>query len=181
MISKICLQCAKRFEVVKPSEAKRRITCSRSCATTYSNNRRYKDIGVMVTCKNCGVTNFERKSRQRKKTFCTDVCALIWRNKNVLPKYIKDNFSGQSSPYWKGEEASYSAKHIWIRKTYGKASKCERCEGKDGKYFEWANISGEYKRNKSDWMQLCRACHMKFDGHHSKRLMNTRVNNHANI
>jgi hypothetical protein len=35
----------------------------------------------------------------------------------------------------------------------------------DGKkrYFDWANISGEYLRDFSDWQQLCKLCHKAFD------------------
>lgn len=35
-------------------------------------------------------------------------------------------------------------------------------EGKK-RYFQWANISGEYLRIVSDWKQLCVKCHKKFD------------------
>ncbi|MEN6567167.1 MAG: hypothetical protein ABFC57_12805 [Veillonellales bacterium] len=30
-------------------------------------------------------------------------------------------------------------------------------------YQEWANISGEYKRSRSDYMELCPSCHRLFD------------------
>lgn len=62
----------------------------------------------------------------------------------------------------------YSAVHFWLRDNYGKAVKCENCglenipQGKQ-KYFEWANISGEYKRDRSDWRQLCIPCHRRYD------------------
>lgn len=77
---------------------------------------------------------------------------------------------------WKGEEASYHAKHMWVRKHYGKPNECEQ-EGcsypkvvnagrtiidKPSRY-EWANISGEYKRERSDWVMLCPSCHRKID------------------
>lgn len=29
--------------------------------------------------------------------------------------------------------------------------------------YEWANISGEYKRERSDWVMLCPSCHRKID------------------
>lgn len=77
---------------------------------------------------------------------------------------------------WKGDEASYVAKHMWISKTFGKAA-C--CENKDCSYpklvnagrslinapkrFEWANISKKHKRDRSDYVQLCPSCHQKWD------------------
>ncbi len=29
------------------------------------------------------------------------------------------------------------------------------------RYFNWANISQEYKRDIKDWKQLCKKCHGK--------------------
>lgn len=29
--------------------------------------------------------------------------------------------------------------------------------------FEWANKSGDYKRDLSDWLRLCISCHRKYD------------------
>lgn len=65
---------------------------------------------------------------------------------------------------WKGDKASYSAKHIWIRVNLGRANKCEdkECLGISKKYH-WANISHKYKRERADWKMLCVKCHAKFD------------------
>lgn len=63
---------------------------------------------------------------------------------------------------WKGEDAKYISKHTWIHNNYGKASKCEVCN-MGGKNYEWANISGEYKRDISDYKQMCRSCHRLMD------------------
>lgn len=77
---------------------------------------------------------------------------------------------------WKGSSASYEAKHMWVRKHYGKPYKCQQkgCSypkkvnaGRDvikkPSRYEWANISGEYKRERSDWVMLCPSCHRKID------------------
>jgi len=29
--------------------------------------------------------------------------------------------------------------------------------------FAWANISGEYKQDRSDWKMMCYSCHKKYD------------------
>lgn len=68
----------------------------------------------------------------------------------------------------KGENASYSAIHTWVKGVFGKATHCENCGAKHipkGKkrFFEWANISGKYKRDITDWWQLCIICHRGFD------------------
>ncbi len=74
---------------------------------------------------------------------------------------------GKESRRWKGENASYVAKHMWLIKHYGNASKCEICHTKESKRFEWANISGEYKHERSDYMELCPSCHRKYDNRKS--------------
>lgn len=70
---------------------------------------------------------------------------------------------GEESRRWKGESAGYVAKHSWIVKHYGKANHCEKCNTKNCSRYEWANISGEYKRDVSDYIQLCPSCHRKMD------------------
>jgi hypothetical protein len=77
---------------------------------------------------------------------------------------------------FKGDRASYVAKHIWMFTNYGKATKCEDC-GKTKGMIHWANISDKYKRERSDWKQLCVPCHSKFD--RTKKLKN-KINNHEN-
>lgn len=73
--------------------------------------------------------------------------------------------TGELSNRWKGEKASYAAKHMWIKKHYGSANKCENpeCKCKNPKRFEWANISGLYHRERSDYIMLCPSCHRKID------------------
>lgn len=72
---------------------------------------------------------------------------------------------GKKARRWKGMEAGYVAKHMWIKKHYGKASKCENpdCTYENPKRFEWANVSGEYRREVDDYIQLCPSCHRKRD------------------
>lgn len=72
---------------------------------------------------------------------------------------------GIEAKAWKGEEAGYVAKHLWIVKHYGKASMCENvnCKSIAPKRFEWANISKNYHRERSDYKMLCPSCHRKED------------------
>lgn len=65
---------------------------------------------------------------------------------------------------WKGDSASYQAKHAWIYRRLGKAMICEKC-GENEKKIHWANKSQQYLRIENDWMQLCVPCHREFDGH----------------
>ena len=92
----------------------------------------------------------------------------MWESiRSAISKKVSDSLRGKfgpSSRRWKGIDAGYVAKHMWIVKNYGKASKCEICHAKTASRYEWANISGEYKRDISDYMQLCPSCHRKMDG-----------------
>ena len=88
---------------------------------------------------------------------------------------ISNSHKGVRAYNWKGDGASYTAKHIWISKHYGKANKCENMECKyprinannvvieKPKRYEWANLSKKYKRDKSDFIQLCASCHRRWD------------------
>jgi hypothetical protein len=76
--------------------------------------------------------------------------------------------SGEKHPNWKGVDAKYGTKHDWVERHFGKPTKCEMCLTTNANKFEWANISGKYKREKSDWIRLCTSCHMKFDNIHQK-------------
>ena len=62
------------------------------------------------------------------------------------------------------DKVSYRTLHNWIVKNYGKTNRCEICDGRKAKMFDWHNLSGNYKRERDDWQMLCRSCHMKIDG-----------------
>jgi hypothetical protein len=73
--------------------------------------------------------------------------------------------SGKHNHCWKGDDASYVAKHIWIRKNKSISDVCEHCKKKKSpKELDAANISGEHKRDIHDYIWLCKKCHSKFDG-----------------
>ena len=66
---------------------------------------------------------------------------------------------------WKGNDAGYSALHCWVKLWLGKPKTCEHCKttGLTGYSIHWANKSGLYKRELSDWIRLCAKCHKKYD------------------
>lgn len=69
--------------------------------------------------------------------------------------------SGEKHPGWKGDKAGYLAIHAWVQRRLGKPNKCVECGTATAKKFEWANISGKYKRNVKDFRRLCTSCHRK--------------------
>ncbi len=70
---------------------------------------------------------------------------------------------GEQSRRWKGNNAGYVAKHLWIIKHFGKADHCEMNRNHQAKRYEWANIDGKYSRKREDYIQLCPSCHRVFD------------------
>ena len=91
---------------------------------------------------------------------------------------------GDKSNAWVGDEAGYSAVHMWLTQHYTKES-CDHCNKplEELSRLEWANISGEYKRDREDYLCLCPSCHRKMDLYSTTcrnghiRDGNTRINN----
>lgn len=63
---------------------------------------------------------------------------------------------------WKGDDAGYGAIHSWLYRNFGKPIECEKC-GEKKRRITWANKDHKYKRDRSEWMQLCYSCHKKHD------------------
>lgn len=55
--------------------------------------------------------------------------------------------------------------HDWVKLRLGFPKTCEFCgfTSEDPNLLNWANKSGKYKRELSDWLRLCRKCHHKYD------------------
>jgi len=69
--------------------------------------------------------------------------------------------AGEANHQWAGDKAGYMAVHAWVRKHFPKTG-CQHCGATDRK-TQWANISGEYRRDRDDWIELCVPCHKKYD------------------
>lgn len=71
---------------------------------------------------------------------------------------------GAKNHKWLGDKVGYNGLHDWIIRHYGNANKCEDplC-AKVTKFYEWANISGKYRRDRADFKMLCRSCHRILD------------------
>lgn len=62
------------------------------------------------------------------------------------------------------ERKEYESIHRWMRKHYGKASKCEFCDTTTAKRYDWALKEGcQYSRDREVFIELCRSCHIKYD------------------
>ena len=47
---------------------------------------------------------------------------------------------GKDARRWKGDDAGYVAKHMWIVKHHGKADKCENDHSHASSRFEWDKL-----------------------------------------
>jgi len=70
---------------------------------------------------------------------------------------------GEQHHRWKGEDVGYRALHIWLAKTKTKTGVCSRCHAQ--RYTEWANLTDRNSRDPDDYIELCKPCHMRQDGH----------------
>lgn len=79
---------------------------------------------------------------------------------------LSRNKTGPKNHNWK-ERPGYQSIHIWLRKHHPKTGICERCKravgtkGPGGTHY--ANISGDYRRDRSDYRELCSSCHKLYD------------------
>lgn len=72
---------------------------------------------------------------------------------------------GKLARRWRGDAAGYTAVHVWVAKRLGKADRCGNldCPALPAARYEWASISGECKRELTDFVSLCTPCHRKYD------------------
>ena len=62
---------------------------------------------------------------------------------------------------WKGTKNEYKRLHTWVYSKKGKQKRCMNCHTTEK--LEWANKSGKYLRDLSDWIRLCVSCHKIYD------------------
>ncbi len=184
MLTKKCIVCGKEFS--KPyscgiPEWRTRRFCSRLCADKFKIGKPSWNAGIKT-----GIipsTAFKKGQRPSKKTEFKK--GMNPWNKGMKPtkewyeKMIKAGFIGKKvfnelASAWKGNETGYPAKHVHLVKHFGHPQFCEHCgiKGKDiyrkdgHRYWsiDYANLSGNYLRERSDYIGLCRKCHNKFDG-----------------
>ena len=149
---RICGFCEKEFDC----KDKRTLFCSLACAS-----RRNAKLGVNV------VRYWLGKKRDAKTI--EKIRSKISGRK--LNEQHKASISKALLIYYDLKGASkmaYRGLHKWVERRLGKAKRCELCGLQDlptGKkrFFHWANKSRKYKKDLSDWVQLCMKCHKAYD------------------
>ena len=80
-----------------------------------------------------------------------------------LKKWHKDVNSKLKRGY-NGDQNHYKNLHWHIRQKFGKPTHCEHCGiTAEIKRICWANRTGKYLLEKTDWLMLCYKCHWKYD------------------
>jgi hypothetical protein len=144
-LTKQCKTCLKTFSkgynVSNKNWEERSIYCSKSCINKGRVSfRKGKPLGYEVW-------NKGKKGLQ-----------AAW-NKGIAHESILN----EKNHLWKGDKASLIAKHTWVVRRLGKPQHCEHCKTKEKRMYHWANISGKYKRDLTDWKRLCVPCHKRYD------------------
>lgn len=85
---------------------------------------------------------------------------LEWLHEHVKGQK-RPTVLGANNVNWKGDDVSYRNLHRWVERQKGKANHCENNPFHISTRYHWANISKEYKRDLTDWMQLCPSCNLK--------------------
>lgn len=89
---------------------------------------------------------------------CSNVLSvLVSQGTKFCNKSCYDSYQTNNRP------TNYGGIHSWMRRHFGTPSQCEHCGTSESPKFEWANLSGEYRLDRSDWMRLCCSCHRKYD------------------
>ena len=136
-------------------------------------------------CNHCG-NKFYKKATCSKKDwdlkskYCSTECSrfntcfvkghIPWskgkKGMHFSPEseFKKGQTANDKNVNWKGSKVGYFALHNWVSRKFGKPCKCEDCGSNDkNKIYQWANISNNYLRDRSDWKRLCISCHKKLD------------------
>ena len=90
------------------------------------------------------------------------------KGRQTPARFLRGHNARAAPPWWKGDAAGYGALHRWLRAHYPKAGTCEQC-GKAGP-TDYSLIKGrQHGRNRADYRELCRKCHVAYDGNGGSR------------
>lgn len=128
-------------------------------------------------CRSCSsiIKNARLKTKQKiskaktgiKNSTAHNLAISLGLKGRIFSKKHRESISlsmkGKGLIVW--DDLSYRNKHQRFTRTHGKASKCENrnCDYKNPKRYHWANISGKYLEDRSDWKELCVSCHRNYD------------------
>lgn len=157
-VVRLCPTCGGQITARTSYDAKRRKFCSMKC------KRHTDDTKERIRQKKAGVPVHSEKT---KRMFRERMLGNQWAmGHRLTPKHKQKLIkSGGDHWGWKDKRVGYSGLHKWVNKYLGHPDTCEHCgkSGLSGHDIHWANKSGEYKRDLTDWLRLCSVCHGKYD------------------
>jgi len=110
-------------------------------------------------CANCG-KNYKRKKSSIGK-YCSRGCFYKTRIGVKRPEHSK-KMSGNGNPRWTDKPSmKMDNLHAWLHRRIPKPKLCVKC--RKVKPYDLANISGNYLTKLSDWIWVCRKCHIHSD------------------
>ena len=185
-LTKKCEQCKKLFEKnvnTSLNNWKNSRFCSRKCHNESLKGKPFFD-STGIPSWNKGKKNWMSKEGRDRLAEIGRKKMNSWTQEQRKERYLKTvktrkekgNYTGQLGKFkeliyaWKGDEASYSSKHKWIRKHWAKTGICENCgnspkpfkNGKTG--TQWHSKNHDYNReDRTTWLEVCKRCHNKLD------------------
>ncbi len=97
------------------------------------------------------------KIDEGKGKYCSNKCYyLSQKGVHLSPEteFKKGQYYSNKRAKFKGNKSEYICLHAWVVRKLGRPCKCEHCGTENAKKFEWANKSGKYKKELSDWVRL---------------------------
>ncbi|KKL53679.1 hypothetical protein LCGC14_2273010 [marine sediment metagenome] len=157
-------------------EVKQCSQCNEIKALSYF-NKRYPIGKYRTACKDCAAKSAKRNYDKRRQRGSSKKCLQCGKNvKTDANRFCSSScsnfyrgYEGENHPRWVGDNISYCGVHSWMNKNFKKSPICNFCKktpkkGRDGRTnLEWANVSGKYLRDRSDWIILCCKCHKEYD------------------
>lgn len=166
----ICKACSLSFEYNSYPSWPTRSYCSRSCANNSTRNwekidHSKQDLSHLKEHQfKRGEEPWNRGKTGYKITYVPREVSQASIDALVKAAKSRAKAPEQEHPSWRGERVGYQALHQWVAKHLGKPAKCWNPEcTNESRTYDWANRSGEYKRDLSDWVRLCRVCHTRYD------------------
>lgn len=162
--TKECIYCKNVFSKGRDEANARwdkRLYCSRKCNDIDKRGMIRKPSTTRI-CQQCGnefVKPYECEwKRWSKRKFCSKPCADIGKIRKAPSTAFK---KGTIPSNFKQDGYGYQAVHAWLTRHFPKKGICEECL-KVSK-TQYANITGKYLRDRSDYQELCYSCHSKID------------------
>ena len=116
---------------------------------------------MKMKCRRCNKEYSRTPAKAVYSKYCSNSCSA--KSRPSPTAWNKGLIYGKARHLWKDQHTRYTYLHRKIARLFGKPMYCEICQITEVKRYEWANKSGEYKAERSDWLRLCCKCHRKYD------------------